>query len=197
MKLAAISLAFTALVAGTAAQSLSDLPQCAQNCATNAIPAQCGLDVKCICSTQSFIASITCCVAKACDQADQEATIKFADSLCSTAGVTNLPQSAVCTTAASATGSQTSTASESTASSETSSSSATAASTTASTTASSTASSSGSSTSSTATSKTSSVSASAVSPSGTSAAAPIAQTQNGGVIAGAGAAAVLVAMLLA
>ncbi|KAL1987649.1 hypothetical protein VTN96DRAFT_2890 [Rasamsonia emersonii] len=186
MKLAAISLALTALAAGTAAQSLSDLPKCAQDCATNAIPQECGLDVKCICSAQSFIASITCCVAKACSPADQDATIKFADNLCGIAGVTTLPQTAVCTTTATAS-----------AASAASGSTSVVATTTASTTASATANSSAPSASSTTASHTSSGSASATTPSGTSAAAPIAQTRNGGVIAGVGAAAVLAAMLLA
>jgi len=93
---------FSTLVSGLAfagfalAQDFSGLPKCAQTCATSSIPASCNLDVKCICTAQAFITSITCCVAGACDTADQQTTQQFAAALCGGVGVTNLPSAASC-----------------------------------------------------------------------------------------------------
>ncbi|KAI1914734.1 hypothetical protein LOZ58_006337 [Ophidiomyces ophidiicola] len=99
--------ALTSLVALASAQ-FPGLPACAQECATNSIPKNCGIDVKCICSATSFLDAITCCVAQKCSSSEQEATIKFANGICGTAGVTNLPQSAVCSTAPTPSGSSSS-----------------------------------------------------------------------------------------
>ncbi|KAK2806877.1 hypothetical protein FQN51_005677 [Onygenales sp. PD_10] len=86
----------TALLALASAQGLGGLPKCAQNCALNSIPKDCGLDVKCICTADSFIDAITCCVAGDCSAEDQEKTIQFAKGICGTAGITDIPDSAVC-----------------------------------------------------------------------------------------------------
>ncbi|KAI1938384.1 hypothetical protein LOZ12_003457 [Ophidiomyces ophidiicola] len=102
--------ALTSLVALASAQ-FPGLPACAQDCATNSIPKNCGIDVKCICSATSFLDAITCCVAQKCSTSEQEATIKFANGICGTAGVTNLPQSAVCSTAPTPSGSSSSSSS--------------------------------------------------------------------------------------
>ncbi|OJJ47456.1 hypothetical protein ASPZODRAFT_24385 [Penicilliopsis zonata CBS 506.65] len=104
MKLYQITLAATALLAPVFATSISDLPTCAQSCATNAIPSSCSLiDIKCICESGTFITDIACCVASSCDSADQEKTIEYADELCGSAGVSDLPQSATCATTANST----------------------------------------------------------------------------------------------
>ncbi|KAL2215636.1 putative CFEM domain protein [Thermoascus aurantiacus ATCC 26904] len=195
MKLSTISLALSAVLATAAALGIDDLPECARNCAAGSIPKECNqIDVKCICSAKSFIQGITCCVAGACSKADQEATIKFANQICGSAGVTDLPQSAVC-----ASGSATGTASTPTAASSSSSTGATstvsgagATTTAASTTSSSTAGSS----STAAGSATATSSGAAASTSSTGGAALVAQNQHSGFIAGVGAAAALVAMRL-
>ncbi|KAK2812420.1 hypothetical protein FQN50_001421 [Emmonsiellopsis sp. PD_5] len=94
----------TTLLALASAQGLGGLPKCAQNCALNSIPKDCGLDVKCICTADSFIDAITCCVADSCSAEEQERlidgkeTIQFAKGICGTAGITDIPDSAVCST---------------------------------------------------------------------------------------------------
>ncbi|EEP82992.1 predicted protein [Uncinocarpus reesii 1704] len=99
MKFSTVAVALTSLVAAaTALDPIKDLPPCAQECATNSIPKHCGIEVKCICTAASFLEAITCCVAQKCSPADQQATIKFANGICGTEGITNLPQSAICTT---------------------------------------------------------------------------------------------------
>jgi len=105
------TLGLSALLAGfISAQTFSALPECAQNCTINAIPKSCNLNPKCICSDAGFIKAITCCVAGVCDAADQETTIKYADSICIPAGVTNLPTAASCASTANSTASKTGTA---------------------------------------------------------------------------------------
>ncbi|CRG87961.1 hypothetical protein PISL3812_04983 [Talaromyces islandicus] len=175
MKFTAVAFAIAAFTASAASQSLSGLPSCAISCATNSIPSDCGIDVKCICNAQSFITGVSCCVAKSCNAEDQETTIKYADKICAGAGVTNLPTSAVCSSTASATGgSQTSSAGGSQ----------TAATATA------------TGTSTGASSTTGSSSATAASPSGTNAATSFSKA-DGRVTAGVMAAAVFAAMCLA
>ncbi|KAK2748264.1 hypothetical protein FQN57_000922 [Myotisia sp. PD_48] len=97
MKLSAIALA--GIIATVSAQSLADLPSCAQNCVGNSLPESCGpIDIKCICSNQAFLSGLSCCVAKACSPTDIGRTLTVARGLCSVAGVTNLPTSASCPT---------------------------------------------------------------------------------------------------
>ncbi|GAD96367.1 CFEM domain protein, putative [Paecilomyces variotii No. 5] len=106
MKFSAIIVAFSALLGTAAAQSqdLSALPDCAKNCALGSIPKSCSLiDVKCICTTGSFIDSISCCIKNACSPKDQDATLKFAKQICGSAGVTDLPNSVTCSSSASGT----------------------------------------------------------------------------------------------
>ncbi|EED15300.1 CFEM domain protein, putative [Talaromyces stipitatus ATCC 10500] len=164
-------------VVNAAAQDLSSLPPCAKSCATNAMPASCGLDVKCICSAESFITSVSCCVAKVCDQADQQTTLQFAEQLCAGAGVTNLPSAAGCSSTASAT--STADAASATSSKTTAASSAVTSAPTSASVASSATS-----------SKTTTGSASAASTTHTGAASAVAKG-NGVAAAGAGAAAIL------
>ncbi|EAS31829.1 uncharacterized protein CIMG_07308 [Coccidioides immitis RS] len=98
MKLSAAIVALAGLVAVTSAQGLGDLPECAQKCATKGIPKDCGIDAKCICTSASFLEAITCCVAQNCTPAEQQESIRYANKICGTVGITDLPQSAVCTT---------------------------------------------------------------------------------------------------
>ncbi|KAF7715483.1 Uncharacterized protein PECH_007038 [Penicillium ucsense] len=111
MKFTQFTLA-AALLATVSAQGLDSLPDCSKSCANNAIPASCGLDIKCICADKSFLSSIACCVADKCSQADQETTLKIARGICASGGVTDLPTAISCsaTGAASGTSSGTKTA---------------------------------------------------------------------------------------
>ncbi|EGC42805.1 hypothetical protein HCEG_02020 [Histoplasma capsulatum var. duboisii H88] len=65
---AAVATSFVALVAG----QIADLPECARNCAFPAMPPECGVNPKCICSAKSFIDAMTCCVAKSCNPDEQQ-----------------------------------------------------------------------------------------------------------------------------
>ncbi|KAJ5948451.1 Cell wall protein TIR3 [Penicillium verhagenii] len=99
MKLTQTILAL-AIVSAANAQ-LSSLPTCAQTCATNAIPASCGVDVACICDNTSFLSDIACCIVGKCTTEEQEETLKAAKGICAAGGVTNLPSVVACTTGAS------------------------------------------------------------------------------------------------
>ncbi|KAK1970882.1 hypothetical protein LY78DRAFT_652485 [Colletotrichum sublineola] len=106
------SVAVAIALAGLAAAQ-TDLPTCAQSCVTqftsgNAIAGCSNLDVKCICSNDNFLNGIACCLAGACPEADQKTAVKYAQNICTGAGV-SVPDQVVCKTAnASASGSQTS-----------------------------------------------------------------------------------------
>ncbi|KAJ5477214.1 Cell wall protein TIR3 [Penicillium diatomitis] len=98
-----------ALLATVSAQGLDSLPSCSKSCANNAIPASCGLDIKCICADKSFLSNIACCVANKCSQADQETTLKIARGICASGGVTDLPTAISCSATSSGTMTATST----------------------------------------------------------------------------------------
>ncbi|KAI5196801.1 hypothetical protein E4T39_07620 [Aureobasidium subglaciale] len=68
----------------------------AMSCVSQALPASCNLDPKCICADASFISTISCCVSTACDAAGQLAALTYAGQICAPAGVTNLPTAASC-----------------------------------------------------------------------------------------------------
>ncbi|EGD85358.1 hypothetical protein H112_06260 [Trichophyton rubrum D6] len=106
MKLSAVALA--ALVSVAAAQGVSELPKCAQDCASKGFPSSCGADVKCVCTSNAFLDAITCCVATTCNAEEQKKTIQFAKGICGGVGV-NVPDSAVCPTGGSSSGSASST----------------------------------------------------------------------------------------
>ncbi|GFF49266.1 hypothetical protein IFM46972_08757 [Aspergillus udagawae] len=192
MKLYSVALALAACLSMAAAQGLDGLPDCAKSCATNSIPASCGLDVKCICTDTSFLSGISCCILKSCPADKQQekedahpffptAAVQFANQICKTAGVTNLPQSPSCANA-----SQSATGTSSGSSSTTSSSStntATNESNTSHTAATATTSTTGSATS------------SATSAAHTSAGAAVSQHKDIGLIAAAGAAAAAFGLL--
>ncbi|KAK3361187.1 hypothetical protein B0T24DRAFT_684851 [Lasiosphaeria ovina] len=50
---------------------------CADQFISNGI-GNCNLDAKCICSDKDFISNISCCVAGACNPADQQSAVAFA-----------------------------------------------------------------------------------------------------------------------
>ncbi|EEH37997.1 hypothetical protein PAAG_00918 [Paracoccidioides lutzii Pb01] len=81
-----------------AAQGLNGLPECAKSCATDSIPSVCGLNIQCICTSGGFLTNVSCCVMSSCSLEDQNKTIMFAQSLCASAGVNNMPGSVVCNT---------------------------------------------------------------------------------------------------
>ncbi|KAJ8070296.1 hypothetical protein OCU04_000678 [Sclerotinia nivalis] len=103
--------AITAVLAGlTSAQN--GLPTCAQSCVTrytsgSEIGGCTNLDVACICSNSSFLSGIACCLADACEAADEATAVAYAQNLCRTAGVTNLPSAVSCASTASSTASGT------------------------------------------------------------------------------------------
>ncbi|KAL6250760.1 hypothetical protein RBB50_003063 [Rhinocladiella similis] len=92
-------LAFSAVLAGcVSAQSSPSIPSCANTCITDALPASCNLNPSCICTTKSFISSISCCIYNSCDVSDQQAALAYAHSICDpVGGSTLLPASAGCT----------------------------------------------------------------------------------------------------
>ncbi|KAF7505662.1 hypothetical protein GJ744_000597 [Endocarpon pusillum] len=90
MRFASIATLAASLVA-VSAQDFSSIPQCAQSCALNAIPAECNLKPDCICRDAGFLKGIGCCVIQACGPEDVNRTAQFAGQLCQTAGVTDLP----------------------------------------------------------------------------------------------------------
>ncbi|KAH0360362.1 hypothetical protein KCU65_g9441, partial [Aureobasidium melanogenum] len=107
----------TLLAAATLATAQSgSIPSCAQTCISQALPASCNLDPKCICSDASFISTISCCVSTACDVTGQQAALAYAKQICAPVGVTNLPTAASCAGSASASSSGTSAAGVATAS---------------------------------------------------------------------------------
>lgn len=76
------------------------------------------VDITCICSNKNFLSGIACCLVGVCSAADQQAATEYAQTLCKTNGVTNLPSAVSC--ASSATQSSTAAPSGSTATSGTS-----------------------------------------------------------------------------
>ncbi|KAL2795850.1 hypothetical protein BJX66DRAFT_158699 [Aspergillus keveii] len=119
MKLQSLAVVLATSLSSVAAQGMSDLPACAQDCAMGSIPEECsGINIACICGTESFIADMACCVGKSCEADDQVAALDFANGLCEGAGITNLPQTATCagdsTSTATDSESETATATETT-----------------------------------------------------------------------------------
>ncbi|KAK3399861.1 hypothetical protein B0T20DRAFT_171276 [Sordaria brevicollis] len=86
-----------------AAQDLGNLPSCATECAggylINGI-GDCGRDPKCICTNETFIKDIQCCLLEKCPTSDIEAAAGFAITFCKNNGATDFPTKATCATAA-------------------------------------------------------------------------------------------------
>ncbi|KAK3487433.1 uncharacterized protein B0T23DRAFT_385894 [Neurospora hispaniola] len=97
---ALFSLAFASFAA---AQDLGNLPPCATECATpyltNGI-GNCGRDPKCICTDETFIKDIQCCLLEKCSASDIDAAAGFASTFCKNNGATNFPTKATCATVA-------------------------------------------------------------------------------------------------
>jgi len=88
MKFSAVALVAIAAVAS--AQSIADIPACAQTCLLPALQATgCDLtDFKCSCSNKEFVSGSTACILKTCSPADAEKAAKATYELCLAAGVT-------------------------------------------------------------------------------------------------------------
>ncbi|KAI9779887.1 MAG: hypothetical protein M1816_003312 [Peltula sp. TS41687] len=123
MKSTLAALLITGFSTVIAAQSLADLPKCAQGCVGSSVsvPGCQSFDIRCICSNRDWLQGVACCLAKACSSEEQANAVKFAGSFCATAGVT-VPNQVTCPSAAAGSSSA---ASQSTASSSPSSESAT------------------------------------------------------------------------
>ncbi|KEZ44163.1 Uncharacterized protein SAPIO_CDS3087 [Scedosporium apiospermum] len=102
MKFIAVTLALAAAALAQDTPS-TRIPECANSCVTQATSgnkiAGCNQgDIKCVCSNDSFLDSIACCLVDVCDEAGQKAAVSFALALCSGAGV-SVPSEVVCKTA--------------------------------------------------------------------------------------------------
>ncbi|KAJ5739773.1 hypothetical protein N7533_012557 [Penicillium manginii] len=100
MKLSQLTVAFAALLS-TAVAQIDDLPNCAKDCLTGAFPANCGADIKCVCTTASFLNDIACCMVGKCNEEEQQKTLGIANTVCAKGGVTDLPASIACSSGAS------------------------------------------------------------------------------------------------
>ncbi|EXJ79322.1 hypothetical protein A1O3_08824 [Capronia epimyces CBS 606.96] len=105
-------LAVVNVLAGIAStQSLAGVPDCATACVSDSLPASCNLAPSCICTADSFLSGISCCVFKACDANDQQSALAYAHGICDPVGASSLlPSSAGCPStsgSASATGGST------------------------------------------------------------------------------------------
>ncbi|KAI8691007.1 hypothetical protein LRP88_08284 [Fusarium phalaenopsidis] len=94
------TLFIAALFAGLASAQQDKLPTCAQPCVdkytTGKGIAGCGqFDFKCICSNESFLDGIACCLEDECDEKGKEAAVDYAKKICSTSGV-EVPDEVVC-----------------------------------------------------------------------------------------------------
>ena len=88
MKFSAVTLVAVAAVAS--AQSIADIPPCAQTCLLPALQATgCSLtDFKCSCSNKSFVTDSTKCILGACSPDDAEKAAGATYALCKSVGVT-------------------------------------------------------------------------------------------------------------
>ncbi|CAM1506852.1 Fc.00g064930.m01.CDS01 [Cosmosporella sp. VM-42] len=89
-----------ALLAGLVAAQSNSVPSCAAPCLNeytsgNNIAGCKNGAVKCICENDDFLDGIACCLDQRCDEKGKAAAVKFAQQICSTAGVT-VPDEVVC-----------------------------------------------------------------------------------------------------
>ncbi|KAJ3541364.1 hypothetical protein NM208_g4646 [Fusarium decemcellulare] len=86
MNLFAVSVACLLLISKAhceADSELPKLPKCAQDCFVEAIPkSTCGLDVKCLCTDETFTDQVHACVEKSCLPVDALATINATSTAC-------------------------------------------------------------------------------------------------------------------
>ncbi|KAK3943272.1 hypothetical protein QBC46DRAFT_378003 [Diplogelasinospora grovesii] len=124
MKVPAVLLSLAGLASVAVAQAPT-LPNCAQGCANQFLGSgigNCGTNPACICADKDFISGISCCLASACNQADQSSAIDFASRFCGANGVTTLPTTVVCASTAASAAATTTASSESAAATTTASS---------------------------------------------------------------------------
>ncbi|KAF1987688.1 hypothetical protein K402DRAFT_420051 [Aulographum hederae CBS 113979] len=89
---------FAVAAALVATQDLAGVPDCAQECVAAGLDG-CNVEaVDCICSNTSYIAELSCCLAKSCIAEDIEKTLTFAASVCSGVGMV-IPTIATCASA--------------------------------------------------------------------------------------------------
>ncbi|TLS31400.1 hypothetical protein PpBr36_03458 [Pyricularia pennisetigena] len=84
------SFVLVAALGGLAAAQFGGLPTCATNCATKLLGGTgCNNDAKCVCSSNTFIQDVSCCLAApgGCGADDQKKAIEFANQLCTANGV--------------------------------------------------------------------------------------------------------------
>ncbi|KAG5664111.1 hypothetical protein KAF25_006696 [Fusarium avenaceum] len=96
-----LSLFTSVLLTGLVAAQQAKLPTCAQPCVdkytTGGGVAGCGqLDIKCICSNKDFLSGIACCLEEKCDAEGRDTAVKYAKQICSSSGVTDLPDEVKC-----------------------------------------------------------------------------------------------------
>ncbi|KAK7040743.1 hypothetical protein VNI00_009649 [Paramarasmius palmivorus] len=82
------SAALLILAALTTSVSAQNLPTCAFTCVASADTGSCGMDNKCLCSSQAFVESTTKCIMSSCTGDDLQAAVAGAQQLCADAGVT-------------------------------------------------------------------------------------------------------------
>merc|ERR1712230_331612 len=78
-----------AIASLVSAQSLSDIPTCAERCLTSLRNTGCSTtDVACICASSAFNVDFKNCVTGACDSADQQTILNTAHSVLPTSVIT-------------------------------------------------------------------------------------------------------------
>ncbi|THH17989.1 hypothetical protein EW146_g2916 [Bondarzewia mesenterica] len=78
-----------------------NLPSCALPCLANANFGSCGSsDIKCLCSTPSFISSVTTCVESSCSSSDAQSALNAASSECASVGASGISSAVASVTAA-------------------------------------------------------------------------------------------------
>ncbi|KAL7275511.1 hypothetical protein RUND412_001535 [Rhizina undulata] len=85
----AFSIAALVAAVAVSAQTLSNYPTCALTCITEALAGSgCGItDVKCACSSTSFVNGSAPCIQSNCRASDQAKALAVTNALCKSAGV--------------------------------------------------------------------------------------------------------------
>ncbi|KAI9800556.1 MAG: hypothetical protein M1833_003214 [Piccolia ochrophora] len=99
MLVSVLLLSLLSAIASAQGVDFSALPTCAQSCVGSAVsvPGCSGIDIECICKNEGYIGGLSCCIADACSEEDQQRTITFASNLCKTKNV-DVPDTVSCST---------------------------------------------------------------------------------------------------
>ncbi|KAF1812864.1 hypothetical protein P152DRAFT_481757 [Eremomyces bilateralis CBS 781.70] len=98
MRFISAAAAVSFFVALTVAQAdFRGLPDCSLSCAIDTVGSCSTSDVKCICTNPELISELACCISDLCSTADQQATISFISTICSSYEL-SVPTSASCPT---------------------------------------------------------------------------------------------------